>query len=97
MADVTEITLLEPDTLNASVFPVEIAVEEITSVVTIVIGGGGGGTIPATTNMLKGDGAGNAADAGFAASAVALKQTGYATPNTINEIIACLQAAGLCA
>src|SRR5215472_1758401 len=60
-------------------------------------GGGGGGTIPHTTNMLKGDGSGNAADAGFAASAVVLKQPAYPTPTTANQIVACLQAAGLCA
>jgi hypothetical protein len=31
-------------------------------------GGGGGGTIPVTTNVLKGDGAGNAADSGIGVS-----------------------------
>ena len=33
-------------------------------------GGGGGATIPSTTNVIKGDGAGNGADAGFASTAV---------------------------
>ena len=33
-------------------------------------GGGGGATIPSTTNLIKGDGAGNGADAGFAPAAV---------------------------
>ncbi len=33
-------------------------------------GGGGGATIPATTNLIKGDGAGNGADSGLADSIV---------------------------
>jgi hypothetical protein len=36
-------------------------------------GGGGGATIPSVTNLLKGDGAGNGADAGFAPSVVVRK------------------------
>lgn len=71
---------------------------EITEAVIIIdTGGGGGGTIPETTNLLAGDGDGNAADAGFAATAVVQKQPAFPTPTNIFEIIQCLQNAGLCA
>lgn len=36
-------------------------------------GGGGGATIPSTTNLINGDGAGNGADSGIAPAAVGLK------------------------
>ncbi len=57
--------------------------------------GGGGGTIASTLNLLKGDNAGNAIDAGILASNVVVKASG-ATPTTLNEVIALLQTAGLC-
>lgn len=60
-------------------------------------GGGGGGTIDSTTNLLEGDGTGNAVDSGIAASDVVVKQTGFPTPTNSLEIVSCLQAAGLCA
>ncbi len=58
-------------------------------------GGESGGTIPATTNILIGDGAGNAADSGVAVADLVLKDTGP-TPGTLNEVIALLQSSGLC-
>lgn len=58
--------------------------------------GGGGGAAPVTGNLIKGDNAGGFADAGIAAANVAMKQPAYPTPTTINEVIACLRAAGLC-
>lgn len=58
-------------------------------------GGGGGGTIPATTNVLKGDGAGNAADTGIAAANIVLKAANP-TPLNIHDIVLILQSAGLC-
>lgn len=59
-------------------------------------GGGGGGTIPATTDLLEGDGAGNAADSGITAAQVVQKQPLFPTPTNNFQIVACLQAAGLC-
>ena len=59
--------------------------------------GGGGGTVEPTTDLLEGDGAGNAIDSGIAADQVVLKQPLYPTPTTLFEIITCLQTAGLCA
>jgi hypothetical protein len=53
------------------------------------------GTIPATTNLLEGDGLGNASDSGIAASDVVVKASG-STPTTLNEVITLLQSAGLC-
>ncbi len=58
---------------------------------------GGSGTISDTTNLLEGDGVGNASDSGIAASDVVQKQPAYPTPNNENDIVACLQTAGLCA
>lgn len=57
--------------------------------------GESGGTIPHVTNILIGDGTGNADDSGVAVDDLVLKATG-ATPGTLNEVIALLQAAGLC-
>lgn len=59
-------------------------------------GSGGGGTIEATTDLLEGDGAGNAVSSGVALTDVVLKQPAFPTPTTLNQVIACLQAAGLC-
>lgn len=58
-------------------------------------GSGGGGGLPSTTNLLKGDGSGGALDSGIVAANVVQKQA-FTRPTTINTIIACLQAAGLC-
>lgn len=57
---------------------------------------GPGSDLPATTNLLSGDGSGGATDSGVNAADVCLKQAGYPTPTNAMEIIACLQAAGLC-
>ncbi len=54
-----------------------------------------GGSIESTTNILEGDGAGNAEDSGVAVADLVLKASGP-TPGTLNEVIALLQAAGLC-
>lgn len=59
--------------------------------------GGGGGSLPTTTNLLAGDGLGDAVDSGIDPADVVVKQTAFPTPATINDIISCLQAAGLCA
>lgn len=55
------------------------------------------GGIAATGNLLKGDGTGNAADSGIAPGNVVQKNPGFPTPADENAIVACLQAAGLCA
>ena len=44
-------------------------------------GGGGGGTIPNTTNILKGDGSGNAADSGIGAANVIVSTGSYTNPS----------------
>lgn len=49
-------------------------------------GGGGGGTIPNTTNLLKGDGAGNAADSGIGASNVIVSSGSYTNPSWLLAI-----------
>lgn len=59
--------------------------------------GSGSGSIDATTNLIEGDGAGAGVDSGIAAADVCQKQTSFTTPTTLNEVIDCLQAAGLCA
>ncbi len=51
-------------------------------------GGGGGATIPATTNIIKGDGAGNGADSGYVAQNATTSLTGFLTAtdwNTFNN------------
>lgn len=64
--------------------------------VTILVTGAGGVTIPSTTNLLAGDGAGGVSNAGIAAANVCMKQTAFPTPTNLNQVIACLKAAGLC-
>jgi hypothetical protein len=51
--------------------------------------------IASTGNILQGDGTGGASDSGIAASDVVIKSSGP-TPSTLGEVIAILQAAGLC-
>ncbi len=46
-------------------------------------GGGGGGTIPNTTDILKGDGAGNALDSGLVTSTVITSGGSYSNPGWI--------------
>jgi hypothetical protein len=58
---------------------------------------GGSASIPVTPNLLKGDNAGAAADSGIPVGNVVIKQSTFPTPTTLNEVIACLRAAGLCA
>ena len=52
---------------------------------------------PVTLNLISGDGSGGLIDSGIVPGRVVQKQTSYPTPATINQVIACLQAAGLCA
>lgn len=59
-------------------------------------GGGGSGTIEETTNLIKGDNAGAGVDSGIDPDTVVQKQTGYPTPAGIDDVVACLRAAGLC-
>lgn len=61
------------------------------------IGPAGEGAISVTTELLQGDGAGNAVGSGVIISEIVQKQVAYPTPTTINQVIACLKAAGLCA
>lgn len=63
---------------------VEILLQILATEVAIVEGGGGGGgaTIPATTNLIKGDGAGNGADSGIVPSTVILGAAG-STANAV--------------
>ncbi len=49
-------------------------------------GGGGGGTIPTTTNILSGDGAGNAANSGIAPGNVIQSTGSYANPTWITSL-----------
>ena len=60
-------------------------------------GGGGGATIPPTTNVLEGDGLGNAADTGIDRTLLVLKNPAFPTPLNSADIVALLQAYGLCA
>jgi hypothetical protein len=60
-------------------------------------GGAGGVLVPVTTTLLAGDGLGGVAASGIMPASVAIRQPTYVTPTTINEVIACLRAAGLCA
>lgn len=59
--------------------PAVIRAIETGGVYTLVVSGGGGGgaTIPATTNLIAGDGAGNGADSGKAASDIPVLDTGW--------------------
>lgn len=56
-----------------------------------------GGNIAFTTNLLMGDGAGNAISSGINPADVVLRQPEFSTPTNSLEIVACLRAAGLCA
>jgi len=53
--------------------------------------------IPATTNLLAGDGSGGVLDSGVNQTTLVLRHTDFPTPTTLNTVIACLQNAGLCA
>lgn len=52
-------------------------------------GGGGGATIPSTTNLIKGNGSGNGADAGFAPVVVANGTISYCADAGSNDAYAC--------
>lgn len=56
-----------------------------------------GGTIAATSDILQGDGAGNAVQTGLAPGDLVVKTPGYPTPTNLNQVIQCLKDAGLCA
>jgi hypothetical protein len=56
--------------------------------------GGGGGTIPNTTNLLKGDGSGNAADSGIGPTAVLLSIGSYSNPGWLTAISAAIITSG---
>lgn len=67
-------------------------------------GGGGGSTIPSTTNLIKGDGAGNGADSGIAATSViqgaagstaSAIMTATGSGNTVQPSVAQITGAGL--
>ncbi len=68
---------------------------EITEIVSPGPQGPRGGSIESTTNILEGDGIGNAEDSGVAVADLVLKAFGP-TPGTLNEVIALLQSSGLC-
>lgn len=63
----------------------------------VAVEGGDGTEIPPTSNLLAGDGAGGVVDSGIDPDNIVMKQTSYPTPTTVNQVIACLQNAGLCA
>lgn len=80
--------------------PAEIPIQVVIDTGDKSSGGGGGGDavdVPATTNVLVGDGSGGITDSGVAVNQLVQKNTSYPTPTTLNEAIACLKAAGLCA
>jgi hypothetical protein len=58
---------------------------------------GGGISLPITTHLFKGDGAGGAADSGIDPAKVVQADNTQPTPATINQIIALLQHYHLCA
>jgi hypothetical protein len=60
-------------------------------------GGGGGAQVPSTTALLAGDGAGGVLATSILPASVTIRQPTYPTPTTLNQVIACLRAAGLCA
>jgi hypothetical protein len=72
-------------------------VEEIEIITGWVYGTVGGGAIAHTLKLLSGDNAGNAVDSGITPASVVVKNTAFPTPTNINQVIACLQSAGLCA